>query len=423
MTFLSPDHVSSTAQTFTSTRPLARACARMMFSSRSVGTPEARLGHAIHSAPAGVVNACSRAQRRRSRAWSGQKHRITSYGPGPARRATVTPGGRSSSPNPSGALSRSTALSGAMPSLRAKGVPEYPAIHLYSMPATGPRHGTGRSPSYTENMTELTGTRCARAGQARSSREERAAPAPLSPRPPCGRPSDSVAALLRSRPAASAGAARYTLRIAGDSAEIAAAQRLRHRVFADELGATLHTPVPGWDVDEFDAYRMLPPGRAPRRYSAGEFDLSALAGLDDDLVETGRSCVDGGHRDGAVITLMWAGIARYLRLTGHRWLAGCASVGLADGGTTAAGVWELAVRRHLAPPGYRVLPHRPWAPVERAAGRVTVPPLMRGYLRLGAWVCGAPAYDPDFDCADFFVLLGLDRVDPRYLRHFLGETP
>jgi putative hemolysin len=234
------------------------------------------------------------------------------------------------------------------------------------------------------------------------------------------------------------GAARYTLRIAADAAEIAAAQRLRYRVFADELGATLHTPVPGQDIDDFDAhcdhlivveessgavvgtYRMLPPGRSPRRYSAGEFDLSALDGLEADLVETGRSCVDAMHRDGAVINLIWAGIARYLHLTGHRWLAGCASVGLEDGGAIAAGVWELALRKHFSPTEYRVLPHRPWPLVERPAGRVAVPALLRGYLRLGAWICGAPAYDPDFQCADFFVLLDTDRLDPRYLRHFLG---
>jgi putative hemolysin len=171
--------------------------------------------------------------------------------------------------------------------------------------------------------------------------------------------------------------------------------------------------------DVVGTYRMLPPGRSPRRYSAGEFDLSALSALDPDLVETGRSCVAEGHRDGAVINLMWAGIARYLHLTGHRWLAGCASVGLADGGATAAGVWDLAVRKHLSPAGHRVLPHRPWPPVERPSGRVAVPPLLRGYLRLGSWICGAPAHDPDFGCADFFVLLSLDRVDPRYLRHFL----
>src|SRR5256886_13956160 len=173
------------------------------------------------------------------------------------------------------------------------------------------------------------------------------------------------------------GAARYTLRIAADAAEIAAAERLRFRLFAEELGVTLHSPTPGYDVDEFDAYcdhlivveeatgdvvgtyRMLPPGRAPRRYSAGEFDLSALAGLEGDLVETGRSCVHPDHRDGGVINLAWAGLARYLHLTGPRWLAGGASGRLDDGGAAAAGAWGLAMRQHLSPPGDRGRPPRP----------------------------------------------------------------
>jgi putative hemolysin len=233
-------------------------------------------------------------------------------------------------------------------------------------------------------------------------------------------------------------ASRYSLRVAETPTEVRAAQRLRYEVFAGELGARLDSPEPGLDVDGFDqhcdhlivveegsgevvgTYRMLPPGRSLSRYSAGEFDISALDAIDGNLVETGRSCVHPAHRDGTVINLMWAGIARYLHLTGRRWLAGCASVSLADGGTTAAGVWDLVVRKHLAPAEYRVLPRRPWTPVERS-GRLQVPPLLRGYLRLGAWVCGAPAYDPDFGCADFFVLLDVAGMDPRYLRHFLGQ--
>ncbi len=234
-------------------------------------------------------------------------------------------------------------------------------------------------------------------------------------------------------------ASRYSLRIAATPAEIRAAQRLRYEVFAGELGARLDSLAPGLDIDEFDehcdhliaveertgevvgTYRMLPPGRSLRRYSSTEFDLTALDGIDANLVETGRSCVHPDHRDGAVINLIWAGIARYLHLTGRRWLAGCASVGLADGGASAAGVWDLVVRKHLSPPEFRVLPHRPWLPVERT-GKVAVPPLLRGYLRLGAWVCGAPALDPQFNCADFFVLLDVDHIDQRYLRHFLGNT-
>ena len=234
---------------------------------------------------------------------------------------------------------------------------------------------------------------------------------------------------------------RYTLLVATDGDQVRAAQRLRYHVFAGELGATL--PGEGADVDEFDAfcdhliireepsgtvvgtYRMLPPHRAAeagRYYSEGEFDLAGLGQLRGALVETGRSCVHPDHRTGAVINLMWAGIARYMHLHGYRWLAGCASVPLADGGATAAGVWELARRKHLAPPAWRVRPRNPWpVPGTTGSARPDVPPLLKGYLRLGAWICGAPALDADFGVADFYVLLSLDRVDPRYMRHFLGE--
>ena len=107
-------------------------------------------------------------------------------------------------------------------------------------------------------------------------------------------------------------------------------------------------------------YRLLPPGRTDRRYADGEFDLAALDPLRDDLVEAGRSCVHPDHRSGAVINLMWAGIARYLHLRGSRWLGGCASVPVADGGTAAAEVWAQVAARHLAPPPLRVRPLRPW---------------------------------------------------------------
>lgn len=240
----------------------------------------------------------------------------------------------------------------------------------------------------------------------------------------------------------------YTLLIADDPIQVAAAQRLRHEVFATELGATLLPGAAGLDVDPFDAYcdhlivredstgavvgtyRLLPPGRTNRRYAEDEFDLGALDPLRDDLVEAGRSCVHPDHRSGAVINLMWAGIIRYLHLRGSRWLGGCASVPVADGGRTVAEVWTQAQARHLSPPPLRVRPLRPWFAGSAAgsvvavdpAGRVAVPPLLRGYLRLGAWICGEPSYDPDFGCADFYVLFCLDRMNPRYLRHFLGEA-
>ncbi|BAL92496.1 hypothetical protein AMIS_72760 [Actinoplanes missouriensis 431] len=244
--------------------------------------------------------------------------------------------------------------------------------------------------------------------------------------------------------AAPTGTSGYTLLIADDASLVEAAQRLRHDVFAGELGATL-TGSAGLDSDEFDAYcdhlivrddstgevvgtyRMLPPRAAElagRRYADSEFDLSALRPLRDHLVEIGRSCVHPDHRSGAVVNLMWAGIARYLHLNNLRWLGGCASVPLGDGGVTAAGVRERINGKHLSPPALRVKPRRPWTPAEGVAGdpKVAVPALLRGYLRLGSWVCGEPAYDPAFDCADFYVLFSMDRLDPRYRRHFLGAT-
>jgi putative hemolysin len=229
--------------------------------------------------------------------------------------------------------------------------------------------------------------------------------------------------------------ARYSVQLAAGGDQVRAAQRLRYRVFADELGATLHAAVGGLDVDEFDAhcdhliitedgsgdvvgtYRMLPPGRTDRWYADNEFHLAPFAPLRDTMVETGRSCVHPDHRSGAVINLMWAGIARYMRLSNRRWLAGCASVPVAD----ATPVWYQVRARHLAPPALRVIPRNPWPIGPEPERRVSMPPLLRGYLRLGAWVCGPPAHDPDFKVADLPVLLSLDRVDPRYMRHFLGD--
>lgn len=227
----------------------------------------------------------------------------------------------------------------------------------------------------------------------------------------------------------------YSVGLAVSPADVRAAQRLRYRVFAEEMGARLDSPVSGLDVDRFDAYcdhllvrcgdevvgtyRLLPPGRADRLCSDGRFDLGNLTAIRKDLVEVGRACVHPGHRSGAVVALMWAGIARYMVDGGHRWLAGCCSVPLDDGGAVAAGVVEMVPQ---GPEEHRVRPYEPWrGGAAPRPDRFVLPPLLRGYLRLGAWVCGAPAHDRDFGTADFFVLLSMDQADTRDLRHFLGE--
>ena len=237
---------------------------------------------------------------------------------------------------------------------------------------------------------------------------------------------------------------RYSVGFARGVDEIRAAQQLRWQVFSGELGAHLPSRVPGVDHDFLDpycehlvvrddsdgevvgTYRILAPEAARRVgccYADGEFDLSRLRPLRGQMVEVGRSCIHPAHRSGAVIALLWAGLARYMLASGHRHLAGCASMSMADGGHAAASVFERLRVRHLAPLEYRVLPRNCLPLDELDGGRAAdAPPLLRGYLRAGAWVCGEPAWDPDFNTADFFLLLPLARLNPRHARHFFGEV-
>jgi putative hemolysin len=227
--------------------------------------------------------------------------------------------------------------------------------------------------------------------------------------------------------------------LATSEREILDAKKLRWRVFADELGARLPSRTPGVDHDFYDpycqhliardeasgevvgTYRILTPEAAHRiggYYTEDEFDLVRLAHLKPYLVEIGRSCVHPDYRTGATITLLWAGLARFMTERQYRYLVGCASVGMADGGRNAVALHD-ALAGHLAPAEYRVTPRNP-LPLDALREPVSaeIPPLLKGYLRAGSWICGAPAWDPDFNTADFPILLSMDRLDGRYAKHF-----
>jgi putative hemolysin len=231
--------------------------------------------------------------------------------------------------------------------------------------------------------------------------------------------------------------------LAQSEREVLEAKRLRWRVFAEELGARLPSRTPGVDHDFYDpycqhliardeasgevvgTYRILTPEAARRLggyYTDDEFDLTRLTHLKPYMVEIGRSCVHPDYRTGATITLLWSGLARFMTEHRYRYLVGCASVGMADGGHNAVALND-ALATHLCPPEYRVFP-RHALPLEalREGVKPEVPPLLKGYLRAGAWICGAPAWDPDFNTADFPILLSMDRLDGRYARHFQTET-
>lgn len=245
---------------------------------------------------------------------------------------------------------------------------------------------------------------------------------------------------------ASATTPRYTLLLSTDPTLVEDAQRLRHEVFTSEPGFDLVGDVDGRDADRFDeycdhllvredhsgelvgCYRMLPPPGAIAAgglYSATEFDVGELDALRPSLVEMGRAVVREDHRNGGVVLLMWAGILAYLDRSGYDYVTGCVSVPVQGTPEETPGSHIRAVRdfvrkRHASP--FTVHPHRPVVldgkgldDIEPPA-RTTLPPLMRGYLRLGAEVCGDPAHDPDFGVGDFPALLDKRNADVRYLQ-------
>lgn len=252
------------------------------------------------------------------------------------------------------------------------------------------------------------------------------------------------AAVASSRPA------RLEAVWARHAEHVQAAQRLRHRVFVDEMGASLAPPPgtpAGLDVDRFDAfcehllvrtvesddaasevvgtYRVLTPAAAQLTgglYSEGEFDLEPLADLRPRLAELGRSCTAPGWRNGGVILLLWSALAAFLDRSGLDLVAGCASVPMHDGGHLAASLWARLQQSHLAAPERRVTPRLP-LPVDQLDGTLVVetPPLIKGYLKCGAQVLGPPAWDPDFGVADLPLMMDLARLPAAYRSRFIGR--
>jgi putative hemolysin len=237
---------------------------------------------------------------------------------------------------------------------------------------------------------------------------------------------------------------KLTFGLAKTVAEMTEAQRIRYRVFAEEMGAKLPSADMGLDIDRFDrycdhllvrdqvnakvvgTYRILPPQQAIKAggyYSETEFDISRLAHLRSNMMEVGRSCVHQDYRDGATITQLWSGLADYIDKNGHEYVIGCASIGMGDGGHYAASVYQKIHQLHAAPIEYRVFPHcrLPIEALDRHR-EVIIPPLIKGYLRLGAYIAGEPAWDPDFNCADLFILLPVARMNARYAKHFLRSA-
>jgi len=250
----------------------------------------------------------------------------------------------------------------------------------------------------------------------------------------------------------------YRLALATDAGEVRAARRLRAAVLEAEnhsgaMGIGLRESGSGQHADDrcdhlivwycgdvrsparigdrrtaVATVRLLPPhsnDAAPRGagLEAGRrFGLAPLEGILDSTVEVGPACVEADHRTGGPAALLWAGVAKYLQLTGYRYAIGCVSVDLKDGGGTAAACWDLARPRHLAPAQQRCRARVP-LPIGGLvrADNPVIPPVLPGLLRMGGVLCGPPAWNENSCTAEFLVLLDLRSADRRYLRRFLGS--
>jgi putative hemolysin len=230
--------------------------------------------------------------------------------------------------------------------------------------------------------------------------------------------------------------------------EVRSAQRLRYDVFALEMGARLNTPIPLHDVDHFDdycehllvrstetgevigTYRALTPTQAVRAggaYSETEFDLAPLHALRPSMVELGRSCVHAAHRQGGVILALWSALYEFMQRNRLDSMMGCASIPMLHNGLVsgdvAASVWQQVQRQHMADAAWQVNARLP-LPVDQLDSSLNIEPpaLIKGYLRLGAKVLGAPAWDPDFNTADLPMLMRVQDMPRRYQKHFAGAA-
>lgn len=243
------------------------------------------------------------------------------------------------------------------------------------------------------------------------------------------------------------------VRLARDAAEIDAVQALRYRVFYEEMGAhaDAETASTRRDRDDFDAvadhllvvdhdrgegaesvvgtYRLIRRGAAARLgrwYSAAEYDISRILAVEGELVECGRSCVDAAYRTRGTLQLLWSGIAAYVARHRIAILFGCASLPGTDLDALADQLTYLAAN-HMAPEEIRprALPDRyvemmrkDPATIDRKQTLVDLPPLVKGYLRLGGFVGDGAVIDPQFNTTDVAVLVKTDLITEKYSKHY-----
>jgi L-ornithine Nalpha-acyltransferase len=240
------------------------------------------------------------------------------------------------------------------------------------------------------------------------------------------------------------------VRLASDNDDVEAAQELRYRVFYEEMGAkpSSETADLRLDRDAFDAaaehllvidhslggavvgtYRLMR-GRFSKHgggyYTSGEYDISKLTEFQGEILELGRSCVDPRYRTRATMSLLWQGIAAYVFEHDIQLMFGCASLPGCDPSAHAEALSYLhhfhraprALRPHALAARYidmnMALAHK----IDRKHALTHLPPLIKGYLRLGGWVGEGAVIDPQFNTTDICIVLKMESLASKYFRHY-----
>lgn len=247
------------------------------------------------------------------------------------------------------------------------------------------------------------------------------------------------------------------VRLAATEAEVAAAQALRYKVFYEEMGAKPDAEMAATrrDQDAFDAiadhllvvdhdlgegaagvvgtYRLIRQEKAERFgrfYSESEYDISALKQFAGRKLELGRSCTAAAYRNRIVLQLLWRGIAAYVFHYKIDLMFGCASLTGTDPDALAEELTYLALN-HAAPAEIcpRALPSQyvnmkrlPATTINPKQALMRLPPLIKGYLRLGGYVGDGAVIDRQFNTTDVAVIVQTDLVTEKYYRHYERET-
>ncbi|MBO0737017.1 MAG: GNAT family N-acetyltransferase [Alphaproteobacteria bacterium] len=247
------------------------------------------------------------------------------------------------------------------------------------------------------------------------------------------------------------------VRLAETPADIDAAQALRFRIFYETLGAQALPEMTRRrrDVDRFDqdcdhllvldhsrgggadavvgTYRLIRRENAARLggfYSANEFDIGPLVSQPGEILELGRSCVDPAYRQRPTMQLLWSGIAAYVFYYEIALMFGCASLPGTDPDPLAAPLSYLYYH-HLAPAALRVralaeryVDMRRLDPdrIDTARALSALPPLIKGYLRLGGFVGDGAVIDRQFNTTDVCILVKTDLVTEKYSRHYERQS-